>query len=419
MGKTVAEKIFSIKSQQDCYADDVVVAKIDCALTNDAAGPLMIDYFNKMGADRVFDPDKIVAVIDHYVPCPNQKVAGLHQSLFDFREKYGIRLIDGGEGIAHQLFDEEKYIEPGSLIAGSDSHTTTHGYLGSIALGVGASDLAYAVYTGELWFRVPRTIRIEFSGRPGKYVTGKDVALHLLNVLGDEAANYHALEFCGEGLRFLSIDDRKTICNMCAECSAKCAVMPFDEIAESYCRERGISGENAVDPDTDCRYESVIQINLADIPNMVAVPHNVIGALPAGQLGHIPVDMAVMGTCTNGRLRDFIEIEPLLDLPFEKFAVPVLVIPASRKTEIELYKRGIAEKLLEKHAMILPPSCGPCCGSSPGVPRDGFRVISTANRNFLGRMGNTKAEIYLASPLVVMASALQGRVTEPEELLCR
>ena len=419
MGKTVAEKIFSIKSGKDCYADDVIDAKIDCALTNDAAGPLMIDYFNKMGADRVFDPEKIVAIIDHYVPCPNQKVAGLHQSLFDFQKKYGIRIIDGGEGIAHQLFDEERYVVPGSLIVGSDSHTTTHGYLGNIAIGVGASDLAYAIYTGELWFKVPRTIQIEFVGKPNRYVTGKDVALHLMNVLGDEVANYRALEFCGEGLKHLSIDDRKTICNLCAECCAKCAIMPVDEIAEAYCNNCGISIANVVFPDSDCHYENTIQIDLSEIPNMVAVPHNVIGAMPAEQLDKISVDMAVMGTCTNGRLQDFLDIEPLLDLEFNRFVMPVLVIPASRRIEIELYKRGIAEKLLRKHAMILPPSCGPCCGSSPGVPRDGFHVISTANRNFLGRMGNTKADIYLASPLVVIASAITGKVTRPEELLCK
>lgn len=414
MKQTVAEKIFSRKAGYPVKAGDIIMAEVDACLTNDASGPLMIDYFRKMQADSVAHPDRVVAIIDHYVPCPNSRVAALQQSLFDFRDRYGIRLVDAGEGIAHQVFDERNMIRPGSLIVGGDSHTTTHGYLNCIAVGIGASDLACAVSTGSLWFKVPETIRVEFSGslRPG--VSGKDVALYLLSILGSSGANYKAVEFCGD-IAALSIADRKTICNLCAESCAKCAIMPFDEAAAAVCRARGVDVSEAVAPDEGCTYCRQLRIDLSDVPYMVSVPHAVAGARPIAEVAGTPVEMAVMGTCTNGRLEDFEAIRPMLRRTDEPFAVQTLVIPASRTIYEAIVENGIAAMLLKKGAMLLPPSCGPCCGSSPGVPRDGFRVISSANRNFLGRMGNTKASIYLASPRVVIASALAGCITQPEE----
>ncbi len=414
MKQTIAEKIFSRKAGYPVMAGDIITAEVDACLTNDASGPLMIDYFQKMQADSVAYPEQVVAIIDHYVPCPNSRVAALQQSLFDFRDRYGIRLVDAGEGIAHQVFDELKMIRPGSLIVGGDSHTTTHGYLNCVAAGIGASDLACAVSAGSLWFKVPQTIRVDMTGtlRPG--VSGKDVALYLLSLLGSSGANYMAVEFGGD-LSALSIADRKTICNLCAESCAKCAIMPFDEIAEAYCRMRGIDASKAVSPDEGCSYCRRLQIDLSAVPYMLSVPHSVAGARPMDELAGTPVEMAVMGTCTNGRLEDFEAIAPLLRATDRAFAVQTLVIPASRTIYETIVENGIAALLLKKGAMLLPPGCGPCCGSSPGVPRDGFRVISSANRNFLGRMGNTKASIYLASPRVVIASALAGCITQPQE----
>lgn len=417
MAKTIVEKVLSRKSGRDAHAGDIVVARVDVALTNDASGPLMIDYFRKMEADSVAHPESVVAILDHYVPCPNSRVAGLHQSLYDFKEQFGIRLVDGGEGIAHQVFDELGYVKPGSLIVGGDSHTTTHGYLNCLGIGVGASDLACAVYAGELWFRVPETIKINLTGALGEGICGKDVALWLLGALGSDGGNYKAVEFGGDGISCLTIDDRKTICNLFAECCAKCAIMPFDKVAEEYCKARGISCSEAVSADEGCLYCREIQAGLSSIPHMVSVPHSVAGAVPLETLAGTKVDMAVIGTCTNGRVGDFTAIETLLKTVKEPFRAETLVIPASRRTYREIIRLGIADMLLSKGAMILPPSCGPCCGSSPGVPRDGFNVISTANRNFLGRMGNVKANIYLSSPLVVAASAIAGKMIDPKELM--
>lgn len=414
MKQTVAEKIFSRKAGFEVFAGDIITAEVDACLTNDASGPLMIDYFRKMQADRVAHPERVAAILDHYVPCPNSRVAALQQSLFDFRDQYGIRLVDAGEGIAHQVFDELGMVRPGSLIVGGDSHTTTHGYLNCVAVGVGASDLACAVSSGELWFKVPQSIRVDFTGtlRPG--VQGKDVALYLLSRLGSSGANYKAVEF-GDGVSALSIADRKTICNLLAEACAKCAIMPFDETAQAYCRERGIGASEAVFPDEGCSYCERLVIDLSAVSCMLSVPHSVANAKPVAELAGTPIEMAVMGTCTNGRLEDFEAIAPLLKKTDRPFCVQTLVIPASRSIYAAITENGIASLLLKKGAMLLPPGCGPCCGSSPGVPRDGFRVISSANRNFLGRMGNTKASIYLASPRVVIASALAGCITQPQE----
>lgn len=414
MKQTVAEKIFSRKVGHQVKAGDIVTARVNSCLTNDASGPLMIDYFHKMQANRVAHPDQVAIIIDHYVPCPNSRVAALQQSLFDFHNQYGVQLVDAGEGIAHQVFDELGMVKPGSLIVGGDSHTTTHGYLNCIAVGVGASDLACAVSTGELWFKVPQTIRVDFTGtlRPG--VSGKDVALYLLTKLGSNGANYKAVEF-GAGLDALSIADRKIICNLCAESCAKCAIMPFDKVAECYCREHNIDASGAVFPDEGCTYSQKILIDLSAITYMISVPHSVATAKPIIDVLGTPIEMAIMGTCTNGRLEDFESIAPILHSTNHSFRAQTLVIPASRSIYEAIVMNGIATSLLKKGAMILPPSCGPCCGSSPGVPRDGFRVISTANRNFLGRMGNTKASIYLASPRVVIASALAGHIVRPEE----
>lgn len=412
MGKTIAEKMFSIKSGSDAKAGDIVVATVDCILTNDASGPLSIDYFRRMNGEIVRFPERVVAIIDHYVPCPDSKVAGLQQMLYDFRDRFGIRLVEAGQGIAHQVFDEMGYVVPGRLIIGGDSHTTTHGYLGSIGIGVGASDLAGAMITGELWFRVPETIRIDFTGKLGDGVSGKDVALYLLGILGANGANYKALEFHGEGMGSLSMNDRKTICNLMAESCAKCAIMPVDERAREYCKERSISCAGVVLPDDGCDYCRSIDINLSDVPAMVALPSRADNAVPLKTKEGLRIDMVVIGTCTNGRIEDFEEFDKSIRAYDGGFKAQTLVIPASKEILRQMIELGYLERLVSKGAMVLPPGCGPCCGSSPGTPRDRFNVLSTANRNFIGRMGNVKANIYLASPATAGATAMTGMLTE-------
>lgn len=414
MGKTIAEKIFSSKSQTDAYAGDIITAQVDYILTNDASGPLSIDYFQKMGAGHVTNPERIFAFIDHYVPCPNNKVAGLHQMLYDFRDTYNIQLLEAGQGIAHQVFDELKCVAPGRLLVGGDSHITTHGYLGSLAIGVGASDLASAMISGELWFKVPQTIIVDITGRLNRGVSGKDVALYLLKILGSNGANYKAIEFRGNGIADLTMDDRKTICNLATESCAKCAIMPIDERAISYCRDRGLPYDDIVVSDEDCTYCREIRIDLDTVPAMISLPCSADNAVPVHEKIGLAIDMVVIGTCTNGRIDDFAAVDEIIRMSNSNFKTETLIIPASATIYNQMIERGYMQRLVSKGAMILPPGCGPCCGSSPGTPRDGFKVLSTANRNFLGRMGNVKAEIYLASPITAAATALAGCVTEAE-----
>lgn len=417
MGKTIAEKIFSRCSGLDAKAGDVVMAQVDAAMSNDASGPLTIEIFHKMEAKQVPHPERIALILDHYVPCPDSKVAKLQQSVFDFAETYRIPVCAGGEGIAHQVFDEKGYVRPGRLIVGGDSHTTTYGYLNCLGIGIGSSDMAMVFQSGGLWFKVPETIRIDFTGRPGPGIGGKEVALFLIKTLGANGGNYKAIEYGGEGLACLSMNDRRTICNMMAECCAKCSVMPFDAVAEEYCRERGLPAEGAAAADEDCRYCRRLTVDLTEVPHLIACPHSVDSGVPLSELAGRKVDMVLLGTCTNGRLEDFRAVYGLLKKVPGRFKTETLVVPASRSVYLAMIEEGIATELMERGAMFLTPSCGPCCGSSPGVPRDGFTVLSTANRNFLGRMGNTTANIYLSSPLVAAAAALTGKFTEPKELI--
>lgn len=417
MGKTIVEKIFSRKSGLDAYAGDVVIAQVDAAMSNDASGPLTIEIFHKMNATEVPYPERIAFILDHYIPCPDSKVAKLQQSVFDFSKTFGVPVLGAGEGIAHQVFDEKGYVQPGRLIVGGDSHSTTYGYLNCLGIGIGSSDMAMVFQSGELWFKVPETIRINFTGKPAQGIGGKEIALWLIRMLGANGGNYRAVEYGGEGLAFLSMNDRRTICNMMAECCAKCSVMPFDAVAREYCMQRNLPTEHAVAPDEDCRYEQLFTVNLDEIQHMIACPHCVDGSVPLEELAGKPVDMVLLGTCTNGRLEDFREVYQLLKQVPGSFRAETLVVPASRQIYLAMMEEGIAAELVARGAMILPPSCGPCCGSSPGVPRDNFTVLSTANRNFLGRMGNVTANIYLASPVVAAAAALTGKITDLKELM--
>lgn len=417
MGKTIVEKIFELKSKKNVKAGDIVVAEIDAIMSNDASGPLSIEYFNKMDSDSIAQPGRIAFIIDHYVPCPNSKVAALQQKVFDFAKKYGITVVPAGEGIAHQVFDEMKYVKPGSLIVGGDSHSTTYGYLNCLGIGIGSSDLAVALHTGKLWFKVPQTILIKFYGKPMQGIGGKEIALYLLKLLGPNGGNYKTIEFGGEGLKYLSINDRKTICNLMAECGAKCGVMPFDKVTQDYCIDKKIDFTGVVSADNDCDYFKVYNIDLSTINYIIAEPHNPVNGTELSKLKGLKIDMVLIGTCTNGRLEDFQVVDRFIKNTDKSFAVETLIVPASRTIYRQMIREGITDRLLSKNAMILPPGCGPCCGSSPGVPRDNFNVLSTANRNFIGRMGNTTARIYLTSPIVAAASALTGYITDPRDVI--
>lgn len=391
------------------------MASVDVVMATDGSGPLTLDFYEKMNGGGVFDPARVLMVLDHYVPCPNDKVARLHDRMRKFHRDGMCTLFELGEGICHQLLPEKGHVRPGALVIGGDSHSTTYGAFNCFGTGLGSSDLASAMISGRAWFRAPESFRVVLSGSLPSGSHAKDVALWLVGEIGAAGGTYKALEFCGDGVQSLSISERMTLCNLMVETGAKCAIMPFDDRLAAHLAEQGLSpGSGGVSADAGAEYEREISCDLKSIPPMLARPHQTDDVVPLAELEGTPIHMGVLGTCTNGRLDD-LEIA-LAAMGGNKLAdgFELLVIPASRTVYGEASRRGILAAFVEKGATILPPGCGPCCGSSPGIPSDGENVISTANRNFLGRMGNVKANIYLASPASVAAAAVTGVVSIPE-----
>ena len=415
--QTIAEKILSSHAGKNVYSGDVTMAKVDVVMATDGSGPLTLDFYRKMEGRGVFDPGRVLMVLDHYVPCPNDKVAGLHDSMRAFHEQGLCTLFDLGEGICHQLLPEKGYIRPGSLVIGGDSHSTTYGALNCFGTGLGSSDLASGMIAGSVWFRVPETIRVTLTGklRPGSFA--KDAALRLVGTLGAAGGTYKAIEFAGPGIATLSVSERMTICNLMVETGAKCAIMPCDAVLEKHLAalDPPVSGKG-VNADEGAEYEREIVLDLGALAPMVAKPHQTDNVVPLADVAGTPIHMGVLGTCTNGRIDD---LEAALAVMGDKNLAPgfeLLVVPASRNLYAEASRRGLLAAFVEKGATVLPPGCGPCCGSSPGIPSDGENVMSTANRNFLGRMGNVKSSIFLASPASVAAAAVTGAITSPTEV---
>jgi 3-isopropylmalate/(R)-2-methylmalate dehydratase large subunit len=413
-GQTIAEKIFSVHSDRFVKAGEAVVAKIDVAMATDGSGPLTLEFFKKMGGSKVFDSTKVLMVLDHYVPCPNDKVSRLQDGMRKFQAEGYCTLFEIGDGICHQLLPEKGYVKPGYLIVGGDSHSTTYGAFNALGTGIGSSDLAAAMISGKLWFRVPKTFKIKLTGKLRTGVSAKDIALYLVGKLGGGGAIYKALEFAGDGLNGISISERMTICNMMVETGAKCALMPGDEVTKSYF---GCEAVGLINADADAIYECEIEVSLDELPPMVALPHQVDKVASITEIIGTPIQMGVIGTCTNGRIDD---LRQALDLIGDKQIAPgfeLLIVPASRQIYREASAQGILGAFVAKGATILPPGCGPCCGSSPGIPSDGENVFSTANRNFIGRMGNIRSAIYLGSPASVAAAAVTGRITDPRGII--
>jgi 3-isopropylmalate/(R)-2-methylmalate dehydratase large subunit len=413
MGQTVAEKIFSAHADRPAAAGESLVARVDAAMATDGSGPLMLDYFEKMGGRRAFDASRVLLVLDHYVPCPNDKVAALQERMRAFARAGNAVLFDLGEGICHQLLPEHGYVRPGALVVGGDSHSTTYGAFNALGIGVGSSDLAAAAMTGALWFKVPESLRIRLRGALPPGATAKDVSLEILRRVGTGGAIYQALEFSGPGVASLSIPDRMTVCNVMSETGAKCAVMPADGATAAFpgCQLPGVA------PDADARYAGELELVLDEMVPLIAEPHAPDRVVPVTARAGTPIHMAVVGTCTNGRLEDLEQaLQAMGGAPVAP-GVELLIVPASRSIYREAARRGLLARFVEKGGMVLPPGCGPCCGSSPGIPGDGENVLSTANRNFIGRMGNVRAKIYLGSPATVGAAAVRGAITDPREML--
>jgi 3-isopropylmalate/(R)-2-methylmalate dehydratase large subunit len=423
--QTISEKILSAKSGQDAHAGDIVVCRVDWVLGTDASSPMAIDYFNRMGGGTLFDPSRVLLAMDHYSPPSTPKTAGFHDQMRAFARRHGAWLHEVGDGISFQVLTESGMALPGDLVIGADSHTVTCGALNLFATGVGSSDVAAAMLTGETWLRVPESIRVVLDGARPRGVTAKDVALELVARIGPDGANYQTLEFDGPGLATLPLEDRLVLANLAVEMDAKAAIFPFDAETETYRSRPGVRGGTSTDrpdrpfapvaADPGARYAREISIDLSSVSPRVARPHSPDNVVAIEEAAGTPIQMVFIGTCTGGRVPDFHEALAVLEAGGGRLApgVQLVITPASREVELRLLDDGTLRKLVAMGAIVTTPGCGACCGTSGVIPADGMNVLSTANRNFKARMGNATASIYLASPAACAAAALTGRITDP------
>jgi len=417
MGQTIAEKIFSSHLHKKVIAGDIVFSPVDLMMTNDASITTVWEALKKIPNAAVRDPKKLVVILDHYCPSPSQEVSRMHQEIKAFVEKCGCTLYAEGEGVCHQLIPEKGHLLPGQLVIGSDSHTTTYGALNAMATGVGSTDLALAIHYGLLWFMVPPSMKIEIQGKIPHGVYAKDIILHIIGAITARGASYQAIEFIGDTLPSISMEGRLTICNMVAEMGAKAGIMPGDEICLAWLKEKGIMNITSVSPDPDASYATGHSFDISRLEPQVACPHQVDNVRPISEVKDEKIGMAFLGTCTNGRLEDLAIAAKILKGSKIHPQVTLVITPASREVTVEACARGYVPILLESGGMLNVPGCGPCVGALGGIPGDGVSVLSTANRNFLGRMGNTKANIYLSSPATLAASCITGKITDPRDFL--
>lgn len=417
-GKTISEKILSRKSQTDSRAGDIVVCDVDCALGTDGSTPMALDYFERMGGRTVRRPDRIVFALDHYVPAASPKTQELHRIMRDFAQTHSIALHEAGEGIGHQLIVETGRALPGSLVVGADSHAVTYGALNSFATGIGSSDLAAIMLSGQIWLRVPHTIRVNLIGRLPAGVYPKDVALALAGRLRSDGATYHALEFAGTGVDSLDLEDRLVLSNLAVEMGAKNGIFPADAATEAYLVGRTSEAFEPVAADADAVYSQEIALDLGELTPQLALPHLVDQVVPIDTAVGTPVQMVYIGTCTGGRLKDFHQARDVLVAGGGVASgVRLVVTPASREVLDAMRADGTLADYIRLGATIVPPGCGACCGTCGVIPDDRANVVSTANRNFKGRMGNAEAAIFLASPASCAAAAVRGMVADPREML--
>ena len=414
-GKTIAEQILSAKSGCNGRAGDMVVCDADLIIGTDASAPMAIAYFAKMGGTRVRRPDRVVFALDHYDPTTSPGTAKYHDLVHTFAAQHALRVYERGEGISHQLAVERGEVRPGQLVLGADSHTVMCGALNLFATGIGSSDLAAALITGQTWLRVPDTIRIVLRGERPRDLTAKDLALAIVARLGADGANYQAVEFGGEGVAELAFDDRLVLSNLLVESGAKAAMFPADDVLAEFLRSRKIAEYTPVVADANARYARVLEIDLAEHAPVIALPHSPVNVVPIDDAGGTRIDMVFLGTCTGGRVRDFHEALAVIVRGGGKLApgVQLVVTPASRDVEQRLIANGSYAKFQAIGATITAPGCGACCGTSGVIPPDGANVLSTANRNFKARMGSATARIYLASPAACGAAAVTGVIADP------
>lgn len=417
---TITEKIFAAHCSKDCVrAGELVSAKVDIALANDITGPIAIQEFNKIGVKNVFDPSRVVLVPDHFVPNKDIKSAQQAKIVRDFsREQKLTNYFEVGRmGIEHALLPDKGIVTAGDLIIGADSHTCTYGALGAFSTGVGSTDLGCTMASGETWFKVPQAIKVEFYGELNKWVSAKDLILHLIGDIGVDGALYKTLEIGGEVIENMPMDGRFTICNMAIEAGAKNGIIVPDDITREFLKNRSLREPVFYTSDEGAQYERILRYDVSKIEPTVAKPHLPENTCPISKIGEVKIDQAVIGSCTNGRLSDLEAAAKILKGRKVHPDVRLIVFPGTQEIYLEAIKRGYIEAIIEAGGAVSTPTCGPCLGGHCGILAKGERAISTTNRNFVGRMGHPESEVYLASPAVAAASAITGRISSPAEIV--
>ncbi len=414
----LAEKILAVHSgKKKVSPGDFINCQVDMVLSNDITAPIAIKEFAKLGVKKVFNPAKVVMVPDHFVP--NKDIASAEQAkmMRDFAHEQGLIYFEVGQmGIEHVILPEKGLVLPGDVVVGADSHTCTYGALGAFSTGMGSTDIAAAMATGEIWMKVPQTIRYLYEGALPKWVTGKDLILYTIGQIGVDGALYSVMEFGGKAVEELSMDSRFTMANMAIEAGAKAGIFHVDNKTQLYVKNRTKRKYLVFEPDADAEYSQTVQIDVSAIEPQVSLPHSPANAKGVSKLGNIKIDQAVIGSCTNGRLEDLRIAAQILKGKKVNPNIRCIIIPGSQQVYLEAMNEGLLEIFVRAGAAVSTPTCGPCLGGYMGILAEGERCISTTNRNFVGRMGHVKSEIYLASPAVAAASAITGKITGPEGL---
>ena len=411
MGQTIVEKIISEHAGKDVHAGELVISKVDVAAVQDGTGPLTVQEFKKLGVAKLKNPERSILFIDHAAPSPRKELSNTHLVLREFSKEYGAVLSDVGAGVCHQRLIET-FVNPGEVLVGADSHTCTSGALGAFATGMGSTDIAVAMALGKTWLKVPATFKVVVTGKFREGVCSKDLMLYFIGMIGADGATYKALEFTGDTIDNMTMSERFTLANMAVEAGAKCGLFKTDDKTQAFLNERGRGDKfRKIEPDSDAVYERVIEIKAEDVPHTVSCPHTVDNTKPASELKDVKVNQVYVGTCTNGRIEDLRVVADILKDKTVHPDVRMLICPASKDIYLKALEEGLIDIFVKANASILPPGCGPCVGVHAGTLGDGEVCLATQNRNFQGRMGNTKGFIYLASPYVAAYTALRGYIS--------
>lgn len=419
MGMTMTQKILAAHCGLDYVeAGQLIEADLDLVLGNDVTAPVAIKEMKKFNKETVFDKDKIAIVLDHFTPNKDIKSAELCFCAKEFANKNDItNFFETGEvGIEHALLPEKGLVVAGDVVIGADSHTCTYGALGAFSTGVGSTDMAAGMATGKAWFKVPSAIKFELTGKPAKWVSGKDIILHIIGMIGVDGALYKSMEFTGDGIQYLSMDDRFAITNMAIEAGGKNGIFPVDEAAIKYMKEYGTREYKIFEADEDASYDEVYTIDLSELKPTVAFPHLPENTRTIDEVGDVKIDQVVIGSCTNGRISDLRIAAKVMEGKHVAKGVRCIVIPATQKIYLQAIEEGLMTTFIKAGAAVSTPTCGPCLGGHMGILAKGERAVATTNRNFVGRMGHPESEVYLSSPAVAAASAITGKISSPDEV---